>query len=59
MLEYRTATWGAEKSDYPRLFCFWALHDLNGQDTSAECDARMAASDTVAPAYGLTDEQAQ
>lgn len=40
MLEYRTATRGAEKSDYPRLFCCWGLHNLNGQDTSAERDAR-------------------
>lgn len=59
MLEYRTATRGAEKSDYPRLFCCWGLHDLNRQDTSAERDARMAANDAVAPACSLTDEQAQ
>lgn len=59
MLEYRTATRGAEKSDYPRLFCCWGLHDLNGQDTSAERDALTTANDVVAPVCGLTDEQAQ
>jgi len=59
MLEYRTATRGEGKSDYPRLFRFWAPHDLNGQDTSAERDARMAANDIIAPACSLTDEQAQ
>lgn len=59
MLEYCTATRGAEKSDYPRLFCCWGLHDLNGQDTSAELDALTAANDAVAQGCGLTDEQAQ
>ena len=50
---------GAEKSDYPRLFRFWALHNLTEQDTSAELDALTAANDAVAQGCGLTDEQAQ
>ena len=50
---------GAEKSDYPRLFRFWALHNLTEQDTSAELDALTAANDAVAQECGLTDEQAQ
>ena len=50
---------GVEKSDYPRLFRFWALHNLTDQDTSAELDALTAANDAVAQGCGLTDEQAQ
>lgn len=50
---------GAEKSDYPRLFRFWALHNLTEQDTSAELDALTVANDAVAQGCGLTDEQAQ
>ena len=50
---------GVEKSDYPRLFRFWALHNLTEKDTAAELDALTAANDAVAQECGLTDEQAQ
>ena len=58
-IEACIAEQGVEKSDYPRLFRFWALHNLTEQDTSAELDALTAANDAIAQECGLTDEQAQ